>query len=121
MTPCILFSNKKRTEATGEFLTAYVKLMNNAVFGKTCGNLKNRMELKLSTDSEKVVQLFRANVLSAADQRKLEALLREAKQVPTKFRPPPPPAKWLPSGSPSASPTSRPAPPQARAACTTRR
>ena len=58
MKPYTAFNNEKRKANTNDVINNYFKLMNNAVFGKACENLKNRMELKLTTDNEKAIQWF---------------------------------------------------------------
>ena len=34
------------------------KLFNNSIFGKTCENIKNRIELKSTTDHDRAVKWF---------------------------------------------------------------
>ena len=52
------FNTEKRKEAKNEFEKDFFKLMNNSVFGKTMENVKNRMELKLTTDRKYAIRWF---------------------------------------------------------------
>ena len=51
------FNTQHRTRATTSFEKDFFKLMNNAVFGKTMENLRNRMNLEMVTDSRKARKL----------------------------------------------------------------
>ncbi|XP_023212539.1 uncharacterized protein LOC111615349, partial [Centruroides sculpturatus] len=42
----VLFNNKKRQESTNDFDKSFFKLMNNSFFGKTCQNVRKRLNLK---------------------------------------------------------------------------
>ena len=53
MRPYITLNQLKRIEATNEFEIEFVKLMNNAVFGKTCENQKKRTNIRLGNSQEK--------------------------------------------------------------------
>jgi hypothetical protein len=47
----------QRTKATTDFEKNIWKLMNNAFYGKTCENIRNRVDVKLVTDSKTAVRL----------------------------------------------------------------
>ena len=52
------FNTEKRKEAKNEFEKDFFKLMNNAVFGKTMENVKNRINLHLTADEQNAVKWF---------------------------------------------------------------
>lgn len=52
------FNTNKRKEAKNDFEKDFFKLMNNAVFGKTMENVKNRIDLKLTLDPKYAIKYF---------------------------------------------------------------
>ena len=58
MKPYIEGNNELRTKAKNKFETDFFKLLNNAVFGKTMENVRNRMNLHLTTDHANAVKWF---------------------------------------------------------------
>ena len=52
MEPYIRMNTEFRKQAKSNFETDFYKLMNNSVFGKTMGNLRNRVDVKIVRDWE---------------------------------------------------------------------
>jgi hypothetical protein len=52
LAPYIDFNTKQRMKATTEFEKGFFKLMNNAYYGKTCENIRNRKDVKLVSDPD---------------------------------------------------------------------
>lgn len=50
-------NTQKRTDAKNSFKKDFFKLMNDSVFGKTMENIRKRSNVKLDTDSEKLVKI----------------------------------------------------------------
>ena len=57
MSPHIKFNQEKRAQAKNEFEKSYYKLANNAVYGKTMENVRNRRDVKLTTNEKKKKKL----------------------------------------------------------------
>lgn len=51
------FNTQMRAKATNDFEKDFFKLLNNAIFGKTCENVEKRIEVKLFTDPKKFVNM----------------------------------------------------------------
>ena len=52
MEPYIRMNTEFRKQVKSDFETDFYKLMNNSVFGKTMGNLRNRVDVKIVRDWE---------------------------------------------------------------------
>ena len=58
MKPYIETNTEFRTKAKNEFEKDFFKLMNNSVFGKTMQNVKNQMQLHITTDDNNAIKWF---------------------------------------------------------------
>ena len=72
LAPFIDFNTKKRQEAKDDFEKDLFKLMNNSVYGKTMENVKNRMQLHMTTSHDNAVKWF--SKLHFKDARYFEGL-----------------------------------------------
>ena len=52
------FNTSKRAAATNEFEKDFFKLMNLAIFGKTMGNVRNRIDMKLISNEKQANKLL---------------------------------------------------------------
>ena len=50
------FNTKKRQESTDEFKKIFFKLLINCVYGKSMGNIRNRINVKLVNDSKEYLK-----------------------------------------------------------------
>ena len=53
------FNTRKRTEAKNDSEKVFFKLMNNEVYGKTLGNMRNRVKMCVITDGDKMERYIR--------------------------------------------------------------
>ena len=58
--PYIDFNTEKRRRALNDFEKDFFKLMNNSMFGKTCENLRNRVNVELVTTEKRLNKLTKA-------------------------------------------------------------
>ena len=66
------FNTAKRKEAKNEFEKDFFKLMNNSVFGKTMEDVKNRMNMHMTTSKENAIKWF--SKLNFKDSREFDGL-----------------------------------------------
>ena len=59
LAPYISFNTEKRRMARSSFKKDFFKLMSNAVYGKTIEQMRNRVNVKLVTDPNKVKKCIR--------------------------------------------------------------
>ena len=52
------FNTAQRTKSTTDFGKDFFKLMNNAVFGKTMENVRNRRNVEVTTNDERLIKLI---------------------------------------------------------------
>ena len=56
MKPYIDFNTQKRKEVTNEADKNLFKLLNNAVYGKTMENMRNRIKIRITTNEKDLVK-----------------------------------------------------------------
>lgn len=83
LAPYIAFNTQQRAQSTTSFKKDFFKLMNNAVFGKTMENLRNRVDVQLVNTTKKAEKLVASPAYHAftffdeglvAIQRKIKTL-----------------------------------------------
>ena len=67
LAPYIAFNTEKRCMARSSFEKDFFKLMSNAVYGKTIKQLRNRVNVKLVTDPNKVKKALKADMQTIRD------------------------------------------------------
>jgi len=56
--PYIDFNTQMRAKASSDFEKGFFKLLNNAIYGKCCENIRKRKDIKLCTSEKKAQRLF---------------------------------------------------------------
>ena len=84
MKPYIDKNPKLRMEAKNAFEKDFFKLMNNGVFGKTMGNIRNRVDIHLIKDAEKAEKLV--NKPNFDDLKIFDEFLIAVKMKKTKLK-----------------------------------
>jgi len=67
MRPFIEYCNERRKTSSGDFEVGLYKLFANAFFGKTCENVRNRVNLRLIADPCKLVKAVSKATFSRSD------------------------------------------------------
>ena len=74
------FNTKRRMDATTDFEKDYFKLMNNAFYGKTCENIRNRTNVSLVTDAGEALKMHanpRFQAVNIFDQSAQAVIMRK--------------------------------------------
>jgi len=67
LAPYIAFNTEKRRMARSSFEKDFFKIMSNAVYGKNIQQLRNRVNVKLVTDPNKVKKALKADMQTIRD------------------------------------------------------
>ena len=82
------FNTGKRKNAKNSFEKDFFKLMNNSVFGKTMENIRKRVDVRLVTDSKKLIKLVsKPTYVSSKIFNENLVAVHKIKETPTLNRP----------------------------------
>ncbi|WP_375672846.1 hypothetical protein, partial [Bartonella sp. CL45QHWL] len=80
LAPYIDFNTKKRMDSKTDFEKDFFKLMNNSFYGKTCENIRNRIDIELVTDGERAKNVManpRFSSISIFDEQNAAISMRK--------------------------------------------